>query len=355
MKYSVVSGIVMVVVFVMTNNNDAQMSQKDAAASANALPNINPDNTGGRTVRLSQEGIVGQRVSGFLPITDAEEMERKHDIEYPGMRHRLPQAVVIGASKCGTEALEFFLQLHPDIATDVYEVNFFASDKFYNMGYNWFRKQMPAASGNQLTMQRGTAYFDTLGVPERIQAMNETVKLILSVCNPTRRIMSWYKHMVVHAPPQNKKVEPFNKTFFQPDKNGKLQIMAGNRAIRSGHYANTLREWLKIFPREQIHIVNGNQLTADPIVELRKVVGFLGLRQKITENDITFNSTKGFYCKFIDGQEQCLSESKGRTQVPVPSEYVDLLKKYFEPKNREFFSLINEELNWDVPLRKVDQ
>ena len=338
--------IVVAVVLMMSNNKQRR--------PANAPRAINPDNTGEKVVRMSQEGIVGQRVTGFLPITENEETERKYDVEYGGFRHRLPQVVIIGASKCGTEALEFFLQLHPDIATDVYEVNFFASDKFYNMGYNWFRKQMPSSSGGQVTVQRGTAYFDTLGVPERIQAMNESVKLILSVCNPTRRIMSWYKHMVVHAPPQKKSVEPFNKTFFAPDKNGKLQIIAGNRAVRSGHYASTLREWLKIFPRDQIHIVNGNQLTADPIVELRKVVEFLGLPPKITEDDLTFNSTKGFYCKYVNGQEGCLSQSKGRTQVPVPAEYVEMLKKYFEPKNREFFSLINEELDWDVPLRKID-
>ena len=69
---------------------------------------------------------------------------------------KLPDALIIGASKCGikmkklkkflfyfhdllsgTDTLISFIQIHPDIKAAVGEVNFF--DTYYEMGFEWYR------------------------------------------------------------------------------------------------------------------------------------------------------------------------------------------------------------------------
>jgi hypothetical protein len=50
---------------------------------------------------------------------------------------KLPQAIIIGAKKCGTRALLKFIGAHPNVSTAGAEVHFF--DRFYHMGLDWYR------------------------------------------------------------------------------------------------------------------------------------------------------------------------------------------------------------------------
>jgi hypothetical protein len=50
---------------------------------------------------------------------------------------KLPQAIIIGAKKCGTRALLKFIGAHPNVTTAGAEVHFF--DRFYHKGFDWYR------------------------------------------------------------------------------------------------------------------------------------------------------------------------------------------------------------------------
>ncbi len=50
---------------------------------------------------------------------------------------KLPQAIIIGAKKCGTRALLKFIGAHPNVTTAGAETHFF--DRFYHMGLDWYR------------------------------------------------------------------------------------------------------------------------------------------------------------------------------------------------------------------------
>ena len=51
--------------------------------------------------------------------------------------HELPDAIIIGAKKCGTRALIKFIGNHPNVRTAGAEIHFF--DKFYNLGIDWYK------------------------------------------------------------------------------------------------------------------------------------------------------------------------------------------------------------------------
>lgn len=70
------------------------------------------------------------------------------------------------------------------------EVHYF--DNHFNLGQEWYRSKMPLTTINQLTMEKTASYFHASGVPERIHAMNTSIKLILVCREPVNRAMSEY-------------------------------------------------------------------------------------------------------------------------------------------------------------------
>ena len=113
--------------------------------------------------------------------------------------------------------------------------------------------------------------------------------------------------------------------------------------------------WLKVFPREQIYVVDGDQFISSPWIELRNLETFLGLNQELSENNFYFNQTKGFYCGkqevVRDDLEciryKCLSASKGRPKPKVSEDLLEKLTNYFKEDNEEFFSLLGKRFNWN--------
>ena len=63
----------------------------------------------------------------------------------PDLQQRLPGAIIIGISKCGTRALLSFLSLHPGISCGtmedpIPEINYFSHH--YSEGPEWYRQQV---------------------------------------------------------------------------------------------------------------------------------------------------------------------------------------------------------------------
>lgn len=130
-----------------------------------------------------------------------------------------------------------------------------------------------------------------------------------------------------------------------------------------------LHRWLEVFPREQLLIVNGDQLIDDPLSQLKRIESFLGKLRKISENhsihsihatmyvfigiehrigshNFYFNETKGFYCLRNDTVDKCLRETKGRKHPRVDPIVISKLRKFFAEHNQKFYELIGEDLGW---------
>ncbi|KAF7989255.1 hypothetical protein HCN44_007852 [Aphidius gifuensis] len=266
----------------------------------------------------------------------------------------LPQAIIIGVRKCGTRALLEMLFLHPQIQKAAGEVHFFDRDENYEKGLEWYRRKMPYSSKGQLTIEKSPSYFVTPEVPERIRAMNASVKLLLIVREPVTRAISDYTQLRTHVatastaitvegsprPPQSSR--SFEELVIRADGS----INESYRPIAISLYHNYMHRWLEVFSREQILVVNGDQLIEDPVPQLRKIENFLGIEPKIGRHNFYFNHTKGFYCLRNETSEKCLRESKGRRHPRVSPIVVTKLRKFFSIHNQRFFELINEDLNW---------
>lgn len=112
---------------------------------------------------------------------------------------RLPQALIVGVRKCGTRALLEMLFLHPRIQKAAGEVHFFDRDENYARGLDWYRKKMPYSFRGQITIEKSPSYFVTPEVPERVRAMNASIKLMMIVRDPVTRAISDYTQLRSHA------------------------------------------------------------------------------------------------------------------------------------------------------------
>ncbi|CAG4989114.1 unnamed protein product [Parnassius apollo] len=302
----------------------------------------------------------------------------------PRPARRLPQALIIGVRKCGTRALLEMLYLHPMVQKASGEVHFFDRDENYALGLDWYRSKMPPSFRGQITIEKSPSYFVTPEVdiyrhvisinyliivesnledvnenkvPERVRAMNSSVRLLLIVREPVTRAISDYTQLRSRATPSAPahalssghtphqvpdSAKPFEHLAISPD--GSINV--AYRPIAISLYHAYLLRWLEVFPREQILVVNGDQLIEDPVPQLRRIEKFLGLEHKIGRKNFYFNETKGFYCLRNDTTDKCLRETKGRKHPRVDPAVVTKLRKFFIQHNQRFYDLVGEDLGW---------
>ncbi|CAF0714458.1 unnamed protein product [Adineta steineri] len=248
---------------------------------------------------------------------------------------QFPKAIIIGVKKCGTRALLKFLSVHPAIAASSQEVHFFDTPKNFRLGSNWYRNQMPIATTNQyVTIEKTPHYFIDRHTPKRLAHLLPDVKLILILRDPIIRAISDYvqiKSRHEYYPTFDEFISMKNFTRWTP--------------IKIGCYAIYLRRWLKYFPLERIHFVDGENLIQRPWEELQHVQKFLNISNDIRQENFYFNSNKrGFPC--IKQPNGCLGSSKGR-QHPFISDITRAkLKNLYSTCNRQFKQLAQINFPW---------
>ena len=282
---------------------------------------------------------------------DAEDFDLMCDLyEAPERVQRKPDFIIIGAKKGGTRALIEFLKLHPKIKAAGKEIHYFnnRSGEFGNL--DWYLSKMPFVTEDQLATEKTPGYFHTKEVPARIKAMDPNVKLLLILRDPAKRLVSDYNQFRNKNLDKGQEYPDLEELLFttEGEINGRYPPL--QRSIYHVH----MRRWLKQFPRNQLHIVNGDQFIRSPWAQLQKVETFLGVEPMITENNFFFNSTKGYYCgkdiresgPWTCVREKCLSSTKGRPKPPLKDDTLTKLRDFFRPHNEIFYQLVNQTFSW---------
>lgn len=266
---------------------------------------------------------------------------------------RLPGAIIIGVRKGGTRALLEMLNLHPDVEVAKAEVHYFNLDENYQRGLDWYRAQMPFTLPGQLTVEKTPGYFTAPLAPERVWQMNPAVRLLLIVRDPAERLVSDYTQVLHNRLQRHKPYQPLEELLLLDDSSLGHQratrggrIDPGYKALQRSLYHVHLQRWLEHFPREQIHVVDGEALVRDPYPELSKAERFLELSPRIRPSNFYFNATKGFYCLVSAGHDKCLDESKGRPHAPLSQRVFRKLCRFLREPNKRFFNLVGRTFPW---------
>ena len=290
-----------------------------------------------------------------LYIEDKEEDVQKPARQGQVVRDRIkrprpPKCLIVGFSKCGTDALKGFLSLHPDIVAPLREVDFFTN--YYVKGLDWYREQMPPSWVSQVTIEKTPEYILTREVLHRIHEYNSSMRLIVMIRDPIVRLQSLYLHDLVHKPEYSK-----DTTFKE---------WCGGRA-HTAHvasivdYATHIRDAFDIFSRRQVLVQSEEDLEESPIKVLRTVESFLCLRRAFSTDNIVYNEKKGFYCfnmttsTFAKASQSvhmnentgCFRKAKGRPHSKIEPRLYRELVEFIRPYNQRLFELLGRTITWE--------
>ena len=262
-------------------------------------------------------------------------------------KKRFPNAIIFGVKKGGTRALIEMLNFHPLIKRPKREPQFFSLH--FENGLKWYIDLMPLTKENELTIEKSPDYFNMRLAPERLyNVTSDKIKLILVVRHPITRAISDYVHFLNNVGNATMYSSFEKKVILNGTVNSHTSEI--NKSMYDVHY----ERWLKWFKKEQILIVNGEELITHPVTELSKVEAFLNLRHYFTKEMFIFNKEKGFYCwKTLNGRTnraktrmKCLGSSKGREHPTVSEDTLDKIRKFLKPHAERFCSLAAVNFSW---------
>lgn len=185
--------------------------------------------------------------------------------ESSGRALTLPNLIVIGAQKCGTSGLHYYLSLHPEVSmSSPKELNFFIAERNYPRGLDWYARHFdPSARCRGESSPNYTAYPQHLGVPERMAATVPDAKLIYLVRDPIARIAAHWVH-----------------NYAKRREKGDLQetlLHRNTSYVSRSRYHMQLQRFLDHFPEQRVLVLDNQDLRDERMPTLRRVFEFAGV------------------------------------------------------------------------------
>jgi len=253
------------------------------------------------------------------------------------MLHRIfssknkPTFLIIGAQKCGTTSLFYYLSQHPQLnLPTIKEIHFF--DLEYERGIDWYYRSFPKNPflNNKLTGEASPYYLFHPLVPERVFKHLPKVKIIVLLRNPIERAYSHYHHQrkLGNEPIQSFEEAIINEELRISEEEEKLKRGIMNESPAHRHYSYLSRGlysvqieiWMRYFSMSQMLFIKSEDLFEHPKPVLNKVYDFLIIRKILPQcltpqntndyPDINFNTRENLR-NFYENDSKILKELLG--------------------------------------------
>ena len=179
---------------------------------------------------------------------------------------RLPDFLVIGATKAGTTSLHAYLRQHREVFMHPRkELRYFTAEHEWRRGPDWYRTQFEDAGRARAVGQASNAYTRHpvyADVPERIAALLPDVRLVYLVREPFARLESHYRWRL--------------STGYEW-RGAEEALRADPSYVAASLYGLQLAEYHRHFASEQILVLRCEALFADPEPHLARLAEHLGV------------------------------------------------------------------------------
>jgi hypothetical protein len=182
----------------------------------------------------------------------------------------LPNLIVIGAQKCGTSGLHYYLSLHPEVSMSrPKELNFFIAERNWPRGIDWYTAHFdPSANVRGESSPNYTAYPQHDGVAERMHATVPDARLVYLIRDPLERIAAHWVHN-------------YAKRRERGDLRATLLHSQTSYVARS-RYHMQLEQFLRFYDRDRLLVIEQDELRFDREATLRRVFEFIGVDPDFT-------------------------------------------------------------------------
>ena len=243
-----------------------------------------------------------------------------------------PDFFIIGGMRCGSTSLHHYISYHSQIITPVKkEIHFFGEN--YINGIDWYLSHFPPIPEKKgiLTGEASPCFAES-GIWNQVFQYFPNLKLIVILRNPVDRAYSHYNHTIgwhseyheFEAAIAADLEENSQKELLLNGDNSYLKV--DSDYLRLSLYFYWIKEWLQLFPKEQILVLRSEDMYTNPALETQKVFDFLELPKYHIPSFLHTN--KGDYN---------VLDSSLRTR----------LKNYFKPHNQKLENLLDMKFNWE--------
>lgn len=267
----------------------------------------------------------------------------------------LPDFLIIGAQRCGTTSLYYYLTEHPNIfPSSVKEVHFF--DDSFTKGMHWYRAQFPTIVEKYyierirkhgfLTGEATPSYLLHPHAPKRIFQVMPKAKLIVLLRNPVDRAYShyWLRTTLgdetlsfedaIHA--EEERISEARERLLADenyhDKHRRVSYLS------RGIYVDQLRRWMNYYPKEQFLILRSEDLYSDPAGITKQALEFIGVPGQ------EINTNKEYKQYRLGRKRGYLNKEKPPKMSPDTRKY---LLDYFKPHNAHLYEFLGRDFGWD--------
>lgn len=272
----------------------------------------------------------------------------------------LPNFLVIGAFKCGTNSLYQYLSLHPQIfVSPANEPSFFAFEGQKITGGSWanniitnfddYKKLFVGAEGRIAIGEVSPTYLVSVEAPARIKKYLSDVKLIAILRHPIERAYSEWQMEYRQGHEKREFSEAIRTTKVASDGSIRERFVYGSK------YYSLLRRYYDLFDHSQICVLLFDHLTTDRSGLIKKMYSFLNVDPSFVPSNISVkfnegggvprNKAAGF---FIQKVLPYLSELKSALPQGIRERMVDrsrTLRKQMLAKPPELSAEMRSELS----------
>ena len=256
----------------------------------------------------------------------------------------LPDFIIIGVHKGGTTSLYDYLAGHPQVVPAFEkEVHYF--DSRWDGEVDSYRASFPNTArtrwverrhGRAVTGEASPYYVSHPHIPRRVAQMVPDARLILLLRNPVDRAVSAFQHNRRRTPnePLDSLSEAIDRELeFLSDEQQRLIEderhpdfeYAWHCYLRRGVYVDQIRWWHEQFPRDQLLILQSEQLGERPAEVFDEVRRFIGLDEWSPPEFARLNTN---------------------TYDDVDPDVRRRLSDFFAPHNERLFDYLGERYDW---------
>ena len=267
---------------------------------------------------------------------------------------RLPYAIVVGVADCGTRTVMSHLRLNPYAIPMSRQIHYFSQQ--FEKGEDFYLRQIPAVKPEYKVIEMASSYWTYTfhRSPTRIKRIysdhDQMPRIIFVLCDPYQRTLTRYARLRVLNANRRNVISP---TYNEIVTNGKGGIDKTIRTIKEALYDTYFAEWLTHFPKNQLHIMDGEVLEKDPFIEMKRLEHFLQLPDIIRKSDFVFNTTTGHFCRRerYGAPPTCMwdqSKDKVLSQLHISPSLTRQVKSFYKPHNRNFSNRMNQTFSWNL-------
>jgi hypothetical protein len=260
----------------------------------------------------------------------------------------MPDFLVIGAKKGGTTSVANWLVQHPQVMPMFPRVQRRKSPHYFDINYwrgpDWYLSHFPTRTARATHRRRAGAgiagesspyYLFHPAAAARIRETAPDTRLIAVLREPVSRAYSNYWDRVVVGTEDLPTFEEAIEAEVARTATVTEEWLADpshysfdhdhHSYLARGHYAEQLRRYLEVFPREQLLVLPLEALKVDAAAAFRRIEDHLRIDHRTV--DLTPRNTRG-------------------GNPPIDPETRERLAEYYAPHNRALADLLGQDFGW---------